>query len=65
MKVAFDFLIAWAQQQYLVDKFIAKTERGNLKARKFAQKMGFKETTTEGDNVILIKCLDGKVQASI
>lgn len=62
MKVAFDFLIARAQQQYLVDKLIAKTEKENLKAIKFAQKMGFQEAAMKGDTVVLIKYLGGNIQ---
>ncbi|MBL7704271.1 MAG: GNAT family N-acetyltransferase [Taibaiella sp.] len=65
MKAAFELLIARAQQQYLVDKIIAKTEKGNLKALKFAQKMGFKTTTTKGDSVMLIKYLDENIQTVV
>lgn len=63
MKAAFELLIARAQQQYLVDKIMAKTE--NLKALKFAQKMGFKVTTIEGDTRVLIKYLDENIQTVI
>ena len=61
MKTAFELLIARAQQQYVVDKIIAKTEKENLKAVKFAQKMGFKEAVMKGDTVVLIKYLDGNI----
>lgn len=65
MKAAFELLIARAQQQYLVDKIVAKTEKENLKAIKFAQKMGFKATTTKGDAVMLVKYLDEDIQTVI
>lgn len=65
MKAAFELLIARAQQQYVVDKIIAKTEKENLKAIKFAQKMGFKKTTTKDNIVVLIKYLDENIQTGI
>ncbi len=57
MKVAFELLIARAQQQYLVDKIIAKTETENLKAIKFAQKMGFSIAGVAAGTVLLKKQL--------
>lgn len=57
MKVAFELLIARAQQQYLVDKIIAKTEMENIKAIKFAQKMGFSIAGVAADTVLLEKKL--------
>ncbi len=62
MKAAFELLIARAQQQYLVDKIIAKTEKKNLNALKFAKKIGFQVTTVKGDALLLTKYLDANTQ---
>lgn len=63
MKGAFELLIARAQQQYLVNKIIAKTEKENHKAIKFALKMGFEETGTDADTLVLTKYLEANIQA--
>lgn len=57
MKTAFELLIVRAQQQYPVDKIIAKTEQENLNAIKFAQKMGFKIAGVDAGIVLLKKQL--------
>lgn len=58
MKTAFDLLIARAQQQYAVNKIIAKTETGNSKAIQFALKTGFEVAETEDNTLVLVKYLD-------
>lgn len=61
MQAAFEQLIELAQQQYVVNKIVAKTEIANTKAIKFALKMGFKESETDGRTVILIKYLNSNI----
>jgi len=61
MQAAFEQLIELAQQRYVVNKIVAKTEMANTKAIKFALKMGFKERETEGKTVILIKYLNNNI----
>lgn len=61
MKTAFGLLISRAKQKYAVDTIIAKTEIDNKKAIKFALKMGFQETGTVGDTLVLAKQLNKNI----
>ncbi len=62
MQAAFELLIELAQQQYAVNKVVAKTETDNRKAIKFALKMGFEETGIGADTLILTKYLNANIQ---
>lgn len=55
MSAAFELLIALAKEKYHVNVLVAKTEISNLKALKFAKKLGFQKMSNEGDIIILEK----------
>ncbi|WP_448138014.1 GNAT family N-acetyltransferase [Sphingobacterium siyangense] len=55
MSVAFELLIALAKEKYQVNVLVAKTEITNLKALKFAEKLGFQKMSNDGDIIILEK----------
>lgn len=55
MSVAFELLIAVAKEKYQVNVLVAKTEITNLKALKFAEKLGFQKISNEDDIIILEK----------
>lgn len=55
MSAAFELLIALAKGKYQVNVLVAKTEITNLKALKFAEKLGFQKMTNEGNIIILEK----------
>ncbi len=57
MASAFGLLIEFARKKYAVDTIVAKTEAANLKALKFAEKMGFEKISTAGNVVLLEKKL--------
>ncbi len=55
MSAAFQLLIALAKEKYQVNVLVAKTEITNLKALKFAEKLGFQKMSNDGDSIILEK----------
>lgn len=55
MSAAFELLIALAKEKYQVNVLVAKTEITNLKALKFAEKLGFQKMSNDGDSIILEK----------
>ncbi|MGJ1225378.1 GNAT family N-acetyltransferase [Sphingobacterium siyangense] len=55
MSAAFKLLIAVAKEKYQANVLVAKTEITNLKALKFAKKLGFQKISNEGDIIILEK----------
>ncbi|MDF2477417.1 MAG: hypothetical protein K0S24_2900 [Sphingobacterium sp.] len=55
MSAAFELLIALAKEKYQVNVLVAKTEITNLKALKFAEKLGFQKMSNEGNIIILEK----------
>jgi len=55
MSAAFVLLITLAKEKYQVNIMVAKTEITNLKALKFAEKLGFKKISMEGDNIVFEK----------
>ena len=55
MSAAFELLIALAKEKYQVNVLVAKTEITNLKALKFAEKLGFQKMSNDGDIIILEK----------
>ncbi len=55
MSAAFKLLIAVAKEKYQANVLVAKTEITNLKALKFAKKLGFQKIRNEGDIIILEK----------
>lgn len=55
MSAAFELLTGLAKEKYQVNVLVAKTEITNLKALKFAEKLGFQKMRNEGDIIILEK----------
>jgi ribosomal-protein-alanine N-acetyltransferase len=52
MSAAFELLIALAKEKHQVNVLVAKTEITNLKALKFAKKLGFQKMSNEGNIII-------------
>ena len=55
MSAAFELLIELAKEKYQVNVLVAKTEITNLKALKFAEKLGFQKMSNDGDIITLEK----------
>ena len=52
MSAAFELLTGLAKEKYQVNVLVAKTEITNLKALKFAEKLGFQKMSNEGNIII-------------
>lgn len=55
MSAAFELLTGLAKEKYQVNVLVAKTEITNLKALKFAEKLGFQKMSNDGDIITLEK----------
>lgn len=55
MSAAFELLTGLAKEKYQVNVLVAKTEITNLKALKFAEKLGFQKMSNDGDVITLEK----------